>query len=132
MATTTLKRIYSDLDLTFAMNPVTKDVAMSFDENAVIRSVRNLLLTNFFERPFQPDLGSNINAFLFEPTTAITASALETEIRNTIENYEPRVRLIGVNVLSLDDQNAFFVELQFFIGNNTTPASINLLLERSR
>jgi phage baseplate assembly protein W len=129
---TTLQKIYSDLDLTFAMNPVTKDVSMSYDDTAVVRSVRNLLLTNFYERPFQPDLGSNVNGYLFEPTTAITASALETEIRNTIVNYEPRVNLINVNVLSLDDQNAFFVELQFFVGNNTLPSSINLLLERSR
>lgn len=129
---TTLQKIYSDLDLTFAMNPVTKDVSMSYDETSVIRSVRNLLLTNFFERPFQPDLGSNVNGYLFEPSTAITAAALETEIRNTIVNYEPRVNLVSVNVLSIEDQNTFFVELQFFIGNNTTPSSINLLLERSR
>ena len=129
---TTLQKIYSDLDLTFAMNPITKDVSLSYDDTAVIRSVRNLLLTNFYERLFQPDLGSNVNGYLFEPTTVITASALETEIKNTIINYEPRVNLIDVNVLSLDDQNAFFVELKFFVGNNTLPSSINLLLERSR
>jgi phage baseplate assembly protein W len=128
----TLQKIYSDIDLTFTRNPVTGDIPLSYDENAVVRSVRNLLLTNFYERPFQPDLGSNMNAYLFEPTTAITAASLETEIKNTIANYEPRVNLISVQVLAIEDQNAFFVELQFFVGNNTTPSSVNLLLERSR
>ena len=128
----TLQKIYSDLDLTFTRNPVTGDVSFSFDDQSVIRSVRNLLLTNFNERLFQPDLGSNVDAYLFENTTAITAASLETEIRNTILNFEPRVNLISVQVLSVEEQNAFFVELQFFVGNNTSPTSVNLLLERSR
>lgn len=128
----TLQKIYSDLDLTFTRNPVTGDVSLSYDSQAVVRSVRNLLLTNFYERPFQPGLGSNIEGFLFEPTSAITAGALETEIRNVVNNYEPRINLISVQVLSLEDQNAFFVELQFFVGNSTQPTSVNLLLERSR
>lgn len=128
----TLQKIYSDLDLTFTRNPVTNDVALSYDSQAVVRSVRNLLLTNFYERLFQPDLGSNIQGYMFELSTAMTAGAIETEIRNVINNYEPRVNLISVQVLSLEDQNAFFVELQFFVGNATQPTSVNLLLERSR
>jgi len=128
----TLQKIYSDLDLTFTRNPVTGDVSISYDEQAVIRSMRNLLLTNFYERLFQPGLGSNVEGYLFEPSTAITASSLETEIRNVIKNYEPRVNLISVKVLSIEDQNAFYVELQFFVGNSTEPTSINLILERSR
>ena len=128
----TLKKIYSDLDLTFTRNPVTGDVPFSYDEQAVIRAIRNLLLTNFLERPFQPKLGSNLNAFLFENSSAITASALETEISAVISNYEPRARISAVNVTALEDQNAFFVELIVFIGNNTQPSSVNVLLERTR
>lgn len=128
----TLQKIYADLDLTFARNPVTGDVSMSYDEQAVIRSVRNLLLTNYYERLFQPSLGSNVDAYLFEPSNSITAASLETEIRTTIENYEPRVIIDKIQVISIEDKNAFYVELHFFIGNNTSPTSVNLLLERSR
>ena len=128
----TLRKIYSDLDLTFTRNPVTGDVSLSYDDQAVIRSVRNLLLTNFYERPMQPDLGSNMSSYLFEPMTAITASALESEIRNAIKNYEPRAQVKEINVIAIEDKNAFYIELTFFIGNNTQPTSVNLLLERRR
>lgn len=128
----TLKKIYSDLDLTFTRNPVTGDVSIGYDEQAVIRSVRNLLLTNFYERPFQPLLGSNVEAHLFEPATALTASSIETEIKNVISNFEPRADLVNINVIALEDINTFYIELTFFIGNNTQPTSVNLILERSR
>jgi len=128
----TLQKIYSDLDLTFARNPVTGDVSFSYDDQAVVRSVRNLLLTNFYERPMQPDLGSNMSAYLFEPTTAITASALESEIRDVINNYEPRAQVKEINVIAIEDKNSFYIELTFFIGNNTEATSVNLLLERRR
>ena len=89
----TLQKIYSDLDLTFTASPATGDVSISYDEQSVIRSVRNLLMTNYYERPFQPTLGSNLNALLFEPISAITASSIETEITNVINNYEPRATI---------------------------------------
>ena len=128
----TLKKIYSDIDLTFIPNPVTGDVSMSFDEQSVIRSIRNLLLTNFYERPFQPNIGSNLNAFLFENTSAITSSALEKEITAVISNFEPRATISTLQVTALEDLNAFFIELSVFIGNNTQPSSVNVLLERTR
>lgn len=129
---TTLKKIYSDIDLTFTPSPSTGDVSMSYDEQSVIRSVRNLLMTNFYERPFQPTLGSNLNALLFEPISAITSSSLETEITNVINNYEPRATIDNVKVVAIPDANAFHVNLSFYIGNNTTPSAVNILLERSR
>ena len=128
----TLKKIYSDIDLTFTPSPSTGDVSMSYDEQSVIRSVRNLLMTNFYERPFQPTLGSNLNALLFEPISAITSSSLETEITNVINNYEPRATIDNVKVVAIPDANAFHVNLSFYIGNNTTPSAVNILLERSR
>jgi phage baseplate assembly protein W len=128
----TLKKIYSDLDLTFTRNPGTGDVSMSYDEQSVIRSVRNLLMTNFYERPFQPTLGSNLNAFLFEQISAITASSIETEIKNVVNNYEPRVSIDNIEVVAIEDANAFYVNLSFFIGNNTSPSEVNILLERTR
>ena len=128
----TLKKLYSDIDFTFTRKPVTNDVALSFDEMAVIRSVRNLLLTNHYERPFQPELGSNINALLFEPISPITSSSLQTEIENMITNYEPRALLKSVNVNAQPDQNAYEVSLEFYIQNATLPTTVTILLERNR
>jgi len=127
-----LTNIYSDLDLTFNRTPVKGDVALSYDEQAVIRSVRNLLSTNFFERPFQPKLGSNLNALLFEPASALTAGMLKDEISNTITNYEPRVKINSINVSLMPDNYSFSASISFYIGNNTTPTAFNLLLQRSR
>jgi phage baseplate assembly protein W len=113
MATTTVSKIYSDIDFTFTKKPVTADVALSYDQQAVIRSVRNLLLTRYYERPFNPDLGSNIDALLFEMVSPLTSSALETEIRNTIENYEPRARISDLVVNAMPDNNAYEITLSF-------------------
>jgi phage baseplate assembly protein W len=128
----TLKKIYSDLDLTFNRTPVKNDVALSYDDQAIIRSVRNLLLTNFYERPFQPNLGSNINKLLFEPVNSLTSGNLKEDIRNVITNYEPRVGIDEIVVTPNEDENAYTITLQFYIGNNTSPTTINLILERSR
>lgn len=128
----TLNHIYSDLDLTFNRNPATGDISLLYDAQAVIKSIRNLLQTNFNERPMQPDLGSNLDAHLFELATAITASSIQTEIKNVINNYEPRATIQNINVIAMEDQNAFYIELSVFIGNSTQPSNITLLLERTR
>jgi len=125
-------KLYSDLDLTFNRLPGTGDVAMRYDTQAVIASVRNLLLTNFYERPFQPNLGSNVDALLFEPVTDLTANILETEIRKVINNFEPRVQINSITVFVNPDRNSFSVNLEFYIGNSTTPTAVNLILQRSR
>jgi phage baseplate assembly protein W len=128
----TINKLYSDIDLTFTRQPGKGDIALSYDDNAVIRSVRNLLLTDFYERPFQPEIGSNINGLLFENISSITASAIEEDIKNTLTNFEPRVTISELVVDALPDKNAFFVRVTFFIGNNTAPTAVNLLLERNR
>ena len=127
-----LQKIYSDIDLTFNRQPGKGDIALRYDEQAVISSVRNLLLTNFYERPFQPAIGSNINGLLFENISPITASIIETEIQNVLDNFEPRATISDITVTALEDQNAFFARVTFFIGNNTTPTAVNLLLQRDR
>lgn len=128
----TLNNIYSDIDFTFTRKPVTNDVALSYDEMAVVRSIRNLLLINHYEKPFQPEVGSNINALLFEPISPITSISLQTEIENTINNYEPRASLKTVTVTPNADQNAYEVTLEFYIQNATLPTVVTILLERNR
>ena len=127
-----LQKIYSDLDLTFRRLPVTNDVALSYDEQAVVRSVRNLLLTGFYERPFQPNLGSNLNKLLFEPADQLTSNLIESEVRNVISNFEPRVTVNTINVTISPDENSFNLSMTFFVGNNTRATTVTLLLQRSR
>ena len=128
----TLSKIYSDIDFTFTKKPVVGDVALSYDAQAVIRSIRNILLTRHYEKPFNPDFGSNIDALLFEMVSPLSASSLETEIRAAIDNYEPRAILNDVVVTALPDKNAYSVSLSFYIENATLPTTVTLLLERNR
>jgi phage baseplate assembly protein W len=134
MATTTTQivRQYSDLDLNFTIHPVKKDINRNIGEMAVINSVKNLILTNHYERPFQPNIGSNVRRLLFESLDNITATSIESEIRQTILNYEPRVNLSKLNVVADYDNNGFKVLMEFFIANRTTPITINFFLERIR
>ena len=127
-----LNNIYSDIDFTFTKKPVVGDVALSYDEKAVTRSIRNLLSTNHYERPFNPDIGSNINGLLFEPISPFTANSLKNEISTTIKNYEPRATLQDIQVSAQVDKNAYSVYLSFYIENATLPTTITLLLERNR
>lgn len=128
----TLKKVYSDIDFSFTRTPGRNDIALSYDEMAVVRSIRYLLLTRNYERPFQPTLGSGIQNLLFEPISPLTANQIKTEIENTISNHEPRVNLVNVTIYEDPDNNAYSVGLEFFIGNNSYPTSINLILERTR
>ena len=128
----TLSKIYSDIDFTFTKKPVTADVALSFDGQAVIRSIRNLLSTNHYERPFNPDLGSNIDALLFEIVSPLTATSLEREIQNVIENYEPRVIVKSVAVSPNYENNSYSIGMTFLIVNRTDPITINFFLQRDR
>jgi phage baseplate assembly protein W len=128
----TLNKIYSDIDFTFTKKPVLGDIALSYDNQAVIRSVRNLLSTKFYERPFNPGLGSNLDSLLFEPISSLTTSAIEQNIKQTIQNYEPRVILKSVVAQPDEDNNAYNVTITFFLQNAVQPTTITLFLERNR
>jgi len=127
-----LQKIYSDIDFTFTKKPSGADIALSYDQQSVIRSIRNLLLTNHYERPFNPDLGSNVNALLFQPMSSLTASQLETSIETTINNYEPRAILKSVVVTTLPERNAYNVSITFFLENATQSTTLSVILERNR
>ena len=129
---TTITKIYSDIDFTFTKKPVTGDVALSFDNKAVIRSIRNLLSTRKYERPFDPELGSNIDALLFENFSPLVASLIEREVTDTINNYEPRALLDSVRVFADPDSNQYSATITFYIENATLPTTVTLLLERNR
>lgn len=105
---------------------------MRYDEQSVIRSIRSLLSTNVGERLFQPNVGSTINSLLFEPISPLTASQIEDEAVRVISNYEPRASINEVLVIAKPDSNSFQLYLSVFIGNQTSPTTINLILKRSR
>ena len=97
-------RQFTDLDLNFTPHPVTGDVGFKVDENAIKQAVKNLVLTQNFERPFHSEIGSSLRSLLFEPATPMTKEILRKTISDTITNFEPRVELIGVDInYTLDD-----------------------------
>tara|TARA_Y100001972_G_C7482420_1_gene245087 strand:- start:194 stop:622 length:429 start_codon:yes stop_codon:yes gene_type:complete len=125
-------RIYSDLDLDFQMNPVTKDVPFLKDVEAVKRSVKNLMQTNYYDRPFQPELGSNLRAMLFENITPQISHMISKLIEKLIINYEPRAQVIQVITRPNLDRNAYQVTLSFRVLNHPEPVTIESFLERLR
>ena len=125
-------RTFSDLDFNFLKHPVTSDVSTRYDEEAIKQSIRNLILTKNFERPFRSNIGSQIKALLFEPISPLLANMLQNVIANTINNHEPRVDLLDVDVKFSPENNDAYVTIVFRIRNTQTPLTVNLLLERTR
>jgi len=132
MATINTTRTFRDLDLTFTAHPIRKDVSVFTNENAVVNSVKNLILTNHYERPFRPEIGSNVRRLLFEQVDSITGAQLEREIEETISNFEPRVQITRVTAIANPDEQQYKIEMEFFLLNNTSPVTISFFLERIR
>lgn len=123
---------FRDLDLAFTKHPITKDVSIRTGDQAVIRAVRNIVMSSFYDRPFHPEKGCGVKQLLFENMTPLTAQYIKRAIEDAIGNFEPRVSLRDVVVQSAPDHNAFNVTITFFIVNNTAPTQISLFLERVR
>ena len=110
-----LSKGFKDLSASFQTNPLSNDLISLKNESAIARSVRNLVLTIQGERPFQPVLGTGVNNLLFDNMDKLTASAIRSEVRTTIENYEPRVEINEIIVEPDFERNAMDVTLQYFI-----------------
>jgi phage baseplate assembly protein W len=125
-------RTFSDFDFNFTKHPSTMDVTMKYDEEAIKASVRNLVLTQNYERPFHSEIGSQIRGLLFEPATPMLNVMLKRAITDTIISFEPRVELLDVKVIMLPDNNKVDVTIYFRIINTTRPIQVNLILTRTR
>ena len=125
-------RNFVDLDLNFAIHPIRKDINTYKAEYAVINSVKNLILTNHYEKPFRPQVGSNIRRLLFENIDSIIAAQIERAVTETIENFEPRVSVSNITAIPDPDNNRYNLRLEFFVINQTSPITINFFLERIR
>lgn len=123
---------YTDLDLDFLMSPTTHDVQRKVGDEAIKRSVRNLIFTNFYDRPFRSYIGSGVRALLFENANEFTANRLQAAIIEVINKFEPRVAVINVVVTPDYDRNGFEVRLEYVILNREQPIITTIFLERVR
>lgn len=125
-------RLFSDIDLNFTAHPVTKDIVRRFDENAVKASLKNLILTANYERPFHSEIGSPIRALLFEQPSPLVIASMKKALYDMVNNFEPRVVLTNVDVYYTPDGNRLGVTIEFTIVNTERPLTLDLLLERTR
>jgi phage baseplate assembly protein W len=125
-------RPFRDIDLDFDRNAVTNDVNVVENIIAIKRSVRNLVQTNFYERPFQPELGCGIRELLFEPFTPMTKVFLQRKIEEVLINYEPRIQLQNVAVDDDQDNNRLVVDIYFYVVGVSGPQVVQTFLQRVR
>ena len=125
-------RIYKDLDLDFGRNTVTNDVNKLTDVEAVKRSVRNLINTNHFERPFHPEIGGNVRALLFENITPLTSLNLQRKVEEVLNNFEPRAKITQILADPDIDRNGYKLTIKFYVIGIQNPITVETFLERLR
>jgi len=132
MATNTPTRIYKDLDMSFEVSPVTGDIGKRYDVNSVKQALKNLLMTPYYTKPFQPRYGSPIYGMLFEPMDASTGDMLASLIQEAIDNFEKRVRVDQVTVVPDYSDNLYRVQLDFHVLGVRDPQTFTTSLRRLR
>ena len=124
---------FKDINIYFKQHPVTGDLVVSKDASAIKQAIVNLLLTNKGERPFNPDYGSNIRSYLFEPLDFATAGQIELSIRNTLSEFEPRINVLSMETFPNYDTNSFNVDMTYVIvGSDNPPVQVEFVLNRTR
>jgi len=133
MATTTnTVRRFTDINLMFAPHPYSKDILTRKNVDAVKASIQNLILTKNYERPFHPEIGSQVSALMFENFIPSTIVAIERSIRNTIEKFEPRANILNVQIVDNSDLNAIDIEVTFRLNNVALPVTVTTTISRVR
>ena len=133
MATTTnTVRRFTDINLMFAPHPYSKDILTKKGVDAVKASIQNLILTKNYERPFHPEIGSQVSALMFENFIPSTIAAIERSIRNTIEKFEPRAIILDVQIVDNSDSNAIDIEVTFKLNNVSLPVTVTTTISRVR
>ena len=127
-----IPRIFTDKNLNFVANPITGDIATITGATDVTESIKNLVLTNHFDRLFHPEIGSSVTRLLFNNATTPTAAHIQNAIQEVITNFEPRATLSQVIVNLMPDQNTFSVNIVYFLKNVTTPVSVTFFLNLLR
>jgi len=125
-------QIFRDFDLAFSSHPNTEDLAVKRDAEAVKQSLRNLILTQYYERPFHSEIGSPIRSLLFEFASPLTVNAMRRAIIDVISNFEPRVALDDVQIFFRDENNECTISIQFRVVGLQSTQQLDILIERTR
>jgi len=131
-ALTSRNKTFSDLDLDFDIHPNTKQLNTLVSDAAVVRSLKNLIFTSHYERPFHPEIGCKIKNSLFDNIMPSTAITIQKSIEEVVDNFEPRVDLKTVKVVAQPDENAYHVTIKFFVVNEPVARQVTFFLERIR
>ena len=124
---------FKDLSVTFKKHPVTDDLVTVKDKAAIVQSITGLLLTMKGERPFQPELGCDIKRILFEPLDYASAGTIKKEVKETLDRYEPRIRIDRIDCEPDFNNNGYSVELHYtIVGREDAPIAVEFILERTR
>ena len=125
-------RTYSDFNLLFSRNPISGDVAVKSDEEAIKSAIRNLISTRHYERPFHSEIGCQVHGLLFENFTSVTVQLIKRTIFDVIEKFEPRATVLDVNVHERIDQNQINIEIIFRVNNSEKPITLTTFVTRVR
>jgi len=125
-------RTFTDIDINFTKHPISRDLVKRIDDDAIKQSIKNLVQTSNYERPFHSEIGSQLRALMFEPASPLMALQIQKAISQTIINFEPRVVLTNVLVKFSLDNNAIYATIEYRIVNTSTPLSVNITLQRTR
>lgn len=126
------KKPWSDLDLSLKIHPIRKDIIPLKDDAAIKNAVKNLLISNFYERPFQDDLGANLRGLLYEPADIITEIELRDNIYDVLSKYEPRISVTSIGITDLSDVNSYNVTVYFNIKEYDSADTVEIVLRRLR
>jgi phage baseplate assembly protein W len=126
------KKPWSDLDLSLKIHPIRKDIIPLKDDAAIKNAVKNLLISNFYERPFQDDLGANLRGLLYEPADVITEIELRDNIYDVLSKYEPRISVTSIGITDLSDVNSYNVTVYFNIKEYDSADTVEIVLRRLR
>ena len=126
------RKPHRDLDLSLKIHPIRKDIIPLKDDAAIKNAVKNLLVSNFYERPFQDDLGANLRGLLFEPAGLLTTLKIKDNIKSVIKKYEPRVALTDISVNNMESDNSYHISVNFNIKEYDSASGVEIVLRRLR
>tara|TARA_B100001094_G_scaffold38698_1_gene33046 strand:- start:250 stop:699 length:450 start_codon:yes stop_codon:yes gene_type:complete len=124
------KKQHRDLDLSLKIHPIRKDIIPLKDDNAIKNALRNLLVSNFYDRPFSRDKGANLKGLLFEPADVFTRITMRKNLESVIRKYEPRVSIRSIQITDNADTNSYRINVNFKIKEDNTDESVSIVLRR--
>jgi phage baseplate assembly protein W len=125
-------RTFVDFDASFLSNPTTRDLTVKTNDRAIKAAVRSLVLTSFYEKPFHPEIGSQVNRLLFENFGDMFVILMKESVTDVITNYEPRVTVTDVDVIPNEIKHSVVINIKFTIKNTTQPLNVSIVLDRTR